>query len=182
MYNYDEMQEPKTTREIPPIVIRRSVALFAIRVILLELIFEVIYLTWRTLIHYLPFSLETVIALNGVSIIFFLLLVTVIQNIFLIYIVLRWVNDYYEIGPDEIAHVTGTLSRTRKSYPYRDIQSITVHQGFMGRLFKYGEINLYIPTLGHDLHFKEVSNPSRFVELLKGADPSLETGKFIFQR
>lgn len=176
------MRESKTTRETPPIIIRRSVALFAARVILLELVFEVIYLTWRTLIHYLPFSLETVVTLNGVSIIFFLILVTIIQNIFLVYIVLRWVNDYYEIGPDEIAHVTGTLSRTRKSYPYRDIQSITVHQSFLGRLFKYGEINLYIPTLGHDLHFKEVSHPSRFVELVKSANPILEGGKFIFQR
>jgi uncharacterized membrane protein YdbT with pleckstrin-like domain len=176
------MKKHKTTLKILPIVIRRSVALFTIKVILLELIFEIVYLTWRTVIHYLPFSLETIVTLNGVSIIFFLILITVIQNILLVYIALRWVNDYYEISPDEISHVTGIFSKTRKSYPYRDIQSITVHQGVMGRLFNYGEVNLYIPTLGHELHFREVSDPARFVELVKSTNPNLETGKYIFQR
>ena len=172
----------KNSVPFPLLPIRRSVALFALRVILLELIFEVIYLSWRTLIHYLPFSLDTVVTLNGISIIFFLILITVIQNIILVYIVLSWVNDFYEIGSKEITHVTGIFSKTRRSYPYRDIQSITVHQGFMGRLLNYGEINLYIPTLGHDLHFREVASPRRFVELVKEANPNLSGGKYIFRR
>lgn len=165
-----------------PITIRRSVALFVMRVILLELIFEVIYLTWRTIIHYLPIPLETVVTLNGVSLIIFLILVTLIQNIILIVIALNWVNDYYEIREDEVAHVKGIVSKTSKSYPYHDIQSITIHQGFIARLFKYGEISVYIPTLGHDLHFREVSNPEKFVELIKSINPKIERGKYIFRR
>ncbi len=169
-------------KELLPITIRRSVALFVARVILLELIFEVIYLTWRTIIHYLPIPLETVVTLNGVSLIIFLVLVTLIQNIVLIVIALNWVNDYYEIREDEVAHIKGIFSKTSKSYPYHDIQSITIHQGFIGRLLNYGEINLYIPTLGHDLHFNEVSSPERFVELVKSINPSIEKGKYIFRR
>lgn len=171
-----------TSKELPLIIVRRSVALFVIRVILLELIFEAIYLSWRTIIHYLPIPLETVVTLNGASIIVFLVLVTLIQNILLIIVALKWVNDYYEVGHDEVAHVKGIVSRTKQSYPFHDIQSITVHQGFLGRLLKYGEVNLYIPTLGHDLHFREVSNPERFVELVKNINPKVERRKYIFKR
>lgn len=176
------MANRKPLREIPPIVIRRSVVLFVIRVILLELLFEIIYLLWRGLIHFLPLPVETVITLNAASLVIFLILITVIQNIFLIGIVLNWVNDYYEIREDEIAHVHGTFSRTEKAYPYQDIQSITIHQGFFGRLCNYGSIGLYIPTLGHDLTFAEVSDPAKFVELVKSANPKVESGRYIFRR
>lgn len=171
----------KENKTLPPIVVRKSTALFIIRIIVLELIFEVIYLSWRGIIHFFPFSLETLITLNSLSLIFFLIFVTVIQNIFLIIISLRWVNDYYEIRPDEIAHITGIITKTDKSYPYRDIQSVTVHQRFFGRLFKYGSIHLYIPTLGHDLNFDEVSNPAKFAELIKRNIPKTE-GRYIFRR
>lgn len=72
--------------------------------------------------------------------------------------------------------------KQRKSYPYRDIQSITIHQGFFGKVFNYGSVNLYIPTLGHDLNFTEVSDPATFVELVKNADPKIESGSYIFRR
>lgn len=176
------MQESDIAKEVPPIVVRRSVTLFVLRVIFLELVFEVIYLSWRGLIHFLPFSFENIIVLNAISIVFFLVFVTIIQNIFLIFITLNWVNDYYEIRPDEIAHITGIFSKTQKTYPYRDIQSITIHQGFIGRLFNYGSVNLYIPALGQELYFNEVSSPEKFVELVKSADPKSAGGQYLFRR
>lgn len=176
------MTNQESIKEFPPIVIRKSVTLFVLRVIALELVFELIYLTWRSLVHFLPLSLEILITLNLISIVFFLILVTIIQNILLIYITLRWISDYYEIRSDEIAHVTGIASKTEKSYPYRDIQSITIHQGFFGRLLNYGNVQLYIPTLGHDLNFDEISSPDKFVELVKSANPNIEAGKYIFRR
>lgn len=164
------------------ITVRKSTALFVLRVILLELLFEFIYLSWRGIVHFLPFSFETIITINAISIIIFLLLVTVLQNIILVYIALTWVNDYYEVGNDEIIHVNGIISKTEKAYPYRDIQSITMHQGFLGRLLNYGSVILYIPTLGHDLNFNEISNPVKFIELIKNANPKNDSGRFIFKR
>lgn len=170
------------TTKLSSIVVRKSVFLFVLRVILLELLFEVIYLAWRALIHLLPFSLENIVTLNIVSIFFFLVLITVIQNILLIYITLKWVNEYYEIRPDEIAYITGILSKTQMAYPYRDIQSITIHQGFFGRMFNYGSVYLYIPTLGQELHFNEISDPGKFVEQIKHANPKIEGGQYLFRR
>ena len=163
-------------------IIKRSITLFVFRVILLELFFELIYLTWRTLVHFFPFSIETTISLNIVSIIFFIILITIIQNIILIYIALRWANNYYELKEDEVIQITGIISKTKKAYPVSDIQSITLQQGFMGRLFNYGNISFYIPTLGHDLNFNEVSDPQEFIELIKNAQPKDSTGKFVFKR
>jgi membrane protein YdbS with pleckstrin-like domain len=176
------MSNNNSHKILPSVVIRRSIALFIIRIILLELLFEIIYLTWRGVIHFLPFSLETTIVLNGISILLFLVFITLVQNLILIGMALRWVNDYYEIRSDELVHIKGILSKTESAYPYRDIQSITIHQGFFGRIFNYGDVSLYIPTLGHDLHFNEISDPNKFAELIKSANPSFEGGKFIFRR
>jgi uncharacterized membrane protein YdbT with pleckstrin-like domain len=174
------IQEP--IRELPPIVIKKSISLFVLRVITLELVFELIYLSWRGLIHLLPFSLENLVMVNALSIIFFLVLVTIIQNAVLIFITLNWINNYYEIRSDEIVHITGIFSKTEKAYPYRDIQAVTIHQGFFGRLFNYGSVQLYIPTLGYDLDFNEISSPAKFVELIKNVNPKIEGGKYIFRR
>lgn len=163
-------------------MIRKSVVLFVLRIIALELLFELVYISWRTGIHFLPFALETVITLNAVSIVLFLVFVTIVQNIILVFIAWKWVNDFYEIRPDEIVHVTGLISRTEKAYPYRDIQSITIHQGFLGRVFNYGSISLYIPTLGYELSFNEISSPQKFVELVKSANPKLEGERYLFKR
>jgi hypothetical protein len=181
VYNYDEMRVSKNT-ELPPIVIRKSVAVFTIRVIILELVFEIIYLTWRTLIHFLPFSLETIVTLNAASIVIFLILVTVIQNIFLVYIALHWVNDYYEFRTKDIAHFKGILGKTKQSYQYRDIQSITIQQSIWGRLFNYGNVIMYIPMLGQSIHFSEVPDPSKFVNFLKSLQPDTESPRVIMQR
>jgi uncharacterized membrane protein YdbT with pleckstrin-like domain len=168
--------------ELPPIVVRKSVAVFAIRVILLELVFEIIYLSWRTLIHYLPFSLETAVKLNAASIVIFFILVTVIQNILLIYITLLWVNDYYEFRTKDIAQFKGILGKTKQSYQYRDIQSITIQQSIWGRLFNYGNVILYIPMLGQNIHFSEVPDPKKFVSFLKSVQPETESPRVIMQR
>lgn len=182
MYNCDVMRDSNVTNEMRPIVIRRSVAVFIIRIILLELVFEIIYLSWRTLIHFLPTSLETTLTLNVASLIFFLILVTVIQNILLIIIALNWSRNYYEFRTKDIAQYKGILTNTKQSYEYRDIQSISVHQSILGRMFNYGSVTLYIPTLGHDVHFNEVSNPTGFVALLKSIKPDIEGARYILKR
>lgn len=176
------MRESTDTNEPPPILIRRSAALFVIRVIFLELVFEIIYLTWRTLINYLPFSLETLVTLNTASIIFFLIMVTGIQNILLIYIALNWTNDYYEFRANDIAHFKGIFEKTKQSYKYQDIQSITIKQSIFGRLLNYGDVILYIPTLGYDVQFNEVPDPKKFVDFLKSIQPGSEGARFIIRR
>jgi uncharacterized membrane protein YdbT with pleckstrin-like domain len=166
----------------PGIVIRKSVAVFVTKIILLDFIFEFVYLSWRSISHFLPLPSEALITLNIFSIIFFVIFISLIQTVLLVYISLKWVNEYYEIRKEDIAQVTGILSKTEKSYPYRDIQSVTIHQGILGRLFNYGSVHLYIPTLGYDLSFNEVTKPGEFVDQIKKANPNIKSGSYIFRR
>lgn len=172
-------QPDKNLREIRPIIIRKSIALLAIRIILLELLFEIIYLTWRSLIHFIPVSIETMVTLNMVSLIIFIVLVTIIQNVILIYIILSWSNYYYEFQENEIAHYSGILTKTKKSYRYQDIQSVTVKKSILGRLFNYGSITLFIPTQIKDIHFNEVSDPKSFAKLFKSSKSSIQGSRYI---
>lgn len=174
----DKIMNKKST-EIRPILIRKSIALLAIRVIFLELLFEILYLTWRSLIHFIPLSVETMVTPNIVSIIIFILLITIIQNIILIYIILSWSNNYYEFQENEIAHYSGILTKTKKSYLYQDIQSITVKKSILGRLFNYGSITLFIPTQIKDIYFNEVPDPKSFARLFKSDKSNIQGSRYI---
>ena len=176
------MQKLKNTDKFSNIVIRKSLGLFIFRVILLELFFEAIYLSWRLIIHLLPLPIESLITLNSISIALFLFFITIIQNILLINLALNWVNNYYEFREKDIAHHSGVLSKKKQSYQYQDIQSITINQEILGRILNYGSITLYIPTLDQDVEFNEVTDPKSFVSYLKEIKPVIEGARYIVKR
>lgn len=162
-------------------IIRRSFTLLILRIIAVELLLECIYVIWRLGIDYLPVDTAMKIGLHGLTTAVFMV-VTIMQIIFLIVTVSRWLNEYYELQEDEIIQWTGVLTKKGKSYPYTNIQSITVQQGWFGRLLKYGTVNLYVPALGHDLVFSEVPEPYAFIELVKQYMPKGNDSRFLFRR
>ncbi len=171
-------------KQTPPVVIRRSIPLLVVRIVLTELIFEFLYILWRFLIdiNILELEPETLLAIHTASLLLFFLLVTVVQTAIIVIIIIDWANRHYEIRADEIAFKRGIFSTQERTYPYSNIQSIRVEQSLLGKILKYGTVNIYIPTLGYDLHFTEVPKPQQFVEMVKSANPNVEGGKFLFRR
>ncbi len=167
------------------ITVRRSLFLLIVKIVITELIFEFTYIGWRLLIdlNILQFSQESLLIIHSFSIFIFFILITVVQTSIILFILLDWINRYYEIKPDEIVFKTGIISSQEKAYPYVNIQSIEVIQNFWGKLFNYGNVRIYIPTLGHDLFFTEVSKPNEFAELIKQMLPDKDkSGQFLFKR
>jgi uncharacterized membrane protein YdbT with pleckstrin-like domain len=174
-----------TEKGVKQITIRGSITLLILRVLFTELIFEFSYIIWRFLIDLNLFEVsnETQLVINSFSVILFLVLVTVIQTAIIIYIILDWANRYYEFNSDEIVFKSGVASKQERSYPYRDIQSVRLKQGILGRLLNFGTIEVFIPTLGYDLHFTEIPNPREFVKIIKDKAPGETKGeRFLFKR
>jgi uncharacterized membrane protein YdbT with pleckstrin-like domain len=171
-------------KHMQPVMVRRSLAVLVMRLLIAPLIFGVIYIFWRIFIDINLFRLpaDTLLAINSISIIIFFALIMVVQTAVVLIVVLDWVNRYYEIRSDELVVISGILTKKEVEYPYGNIQSITVVQGLVGRIFNYGSVRVYIPTLGHDLYFMEVPDPHRFVEMVKEFNPQMEGGKFLFRR
>lgn len=162
-------------------IIRKSFILLIFRIIVAELLLESIYVAWRIGIYMIPISPELQSTLNIWTTVLFVI-ITVIQLILLVVILLRWLNEYYELQRDEIIVWNGVLTRKGRSYPYTNIQSISVDQDILGRLFNYGTVMIYVPALGQELHFEEVPKPYEFIEIIKNNIPKAEGNNIIIRK
>ena len=173
----------KVEEDFQPII-RRSIILLIFRIVLTEILFGFPYILWRFFIdiNLLNVSDQTLLYINSFSVFIYFFLITIIQTSIIIYIFLNWVNNYYEIRSEEIIINTGIFTKQQMAYPFRDIQSIKLNQGILDRLFNYGTVSVYIPTLGYDLHFNEITSPQTFIKMIKDRSSNNKEEKYLFKR
>ncbi|MCB9817014.1 PH domain-containing protein [Candidatus Nomurabacteria bacterium] len=97
-------------------------------------------------------------------------------------LVAQWANEGYYIKENELVVRRGIIHKTEISYPYANMQSVSVQQGFFGRLFNFGLVTIFIPTLGKDILFNEISAPKKFAQILKDHIPYAESGQFLIRK
>ena len=145
----------------------------------MELLVELLYLTITTIIQLSAqqFGYE----LRLISPITQLLLIPV-QISVLVYILIKWNNETYEIHDNELIIRHGTFKRTEKAYPFRNMQSVIVRQSILERLVGAGTVYVFVPTLGTDLIFSEVPNPIQFSESIRKSIPNTQNSQFILRK
>lgn len=163
----------------PTIIVHRSSIYVAIRLVILEICLEAAYLVSRVGLEALGMSSGYDVRWFGPLIQFW---VFVFQLGLMIYVLARWSNDTYEIREHEIVVKSGLVPRRQVAYPFNNIQSISVKVSLLGQLAGAGEVSAFIPTLGHDVVFREVPNPHEFANSLKSALPYAEKGQFVIRR
>ena len=99
-----------------------------------------------------------------------------------VWLMMKWVNEGYLLLEDEVIVKSGIVSQQEKSYPYNNMQSVIVKQGFLGRWLNYGDVRVFIPTLGEELVFQEVPNPGIFAEKLKKSLKYPDKGQYIIRK
>ena len=164
-------------------VIRKSFPFLVARIILSELLLECIYVGYRVVVYFVNLQdLSMVNLLNNLGTLVFVA-VSVIQVTLLIYLVLSWLGETYELNVDQIEHKKGVFGKTSQSFLYTNIQQITTRQSFIERIFNTGSVNLFIPALGHDVIFTEVPSPDAFAELVRKKMPQgAGTSRILLQR
>lgn len=95
-----------------------------------------------------------------------LLILTTIEMFVIIYIVLKWANENYEIRENDIIHRRGIIKIKEDMYSMRNFTAISLIQTIPGRIFRYGNVKLYNPALNHSLTLLRISNPEKYNELL----------------
>lgn len=163
----------------PTVIYHRSPAYLALRIIVLEAAFEILYLMVR-------FGFETLGKNLGFATDWFgpvtQLIVFVLQILLLIYLLVRWSSDTFELRESEIVVRTGIAPRREVAYSYNNMQSITVTVSILGRILGAGQVSAYVPTLGSDIIFAEMSRPHDFAAALKQALPYSGKNQFIVKR
>lgn len=156
-------------------IVRRSPVALVIKIIIAEALVELTYAVISLGLTQFNESL-------GSSYSAARMLLTILFSAFsigvLTVLIAQWANEGYYLDDNELTVTQGILKKTSVAYPFANMQSVTVRQGIIGRLFNFGFVTIFIPTLGKEILFTEISSPGKFAEKLKSHIPYPEQGAF----
>lgn len=140
--------QPEKLRE----PIRESLILFIIKIASILIITDTIYAALNFVLlqafflnHQLPFSLH---AFAPYILTILHLVKTLLQVWGISSIVFQWVGNSYQITKRHLVHNIGIMNCTQKIYDLNIIRSISIQQSWIGKIFKYGTVNIEISASG----------------------------------
>lgn len=93
------------------------------------------------------------------------LLVFSAETAMVFFIFFRWYRESFEIRKDEIIHSRGVLYRHRIRIPLENIISVSHRQSPLGKLTKYGTIELSNNT-NKKIHLDNIPTPEEYVDII----------------
>lgn len=85
------------------------------------------------------------------------------------------VYDYYRykrnsitLGEKSVRLELGVFTKNSREIPYRNIQSVTVHQSITGRMYNYGHLIITTANDTDAIKFRYVANPQILREAMQG--------------
>src|SRR3989344_8373673 len=93
------------------------------------------------------------------------LLVFSAETVMVFFIFFRWYRESFEIRKDEIIHSRGVLYRHRITIPLENIISVSHRQSPLGKLTKYGTIELSNNT-NKKIHLDNIPTPEEYVDII----------------
>lgn len=160
--------------------IRQSIFFLLLKLVLLDAISGFISLVYFILVSN-KYTLEifnSTLSLYNLS---FFLIIIIFKIALGIYVVMKWVNEYYEIWPNLILHKSGFIFKNEEKHPLSHIRSIKVEQGFFGKIFGFGTITIYDWYLEKHTSLYLIHNPIKYYNIIESLIPRTEEEKQIFQ-
>lgn len=158
--------------------IRQSIAILLAKLIFLELIASVIFLIFHPVLF--SSQLSNVAPFIDIYSSRLFILAVFIKMILTIYIVLSWLNEYYEVTSKLVRHKKGILFVHKEQLALADIQSITLHQGLIGKLFNFGTLSLYDWKWRKHEYLYDIHNPTKYLDVIEELLPGIDEEKEIF--
>lgn len=93
------------------------------------------------------------------------------------YVVMEWLNEYYEITTDEVVHKKGIIFKKVEKYQFNNVRTISIAENFIGELLNFGTITLYDIRMKKYLDMYLVHNPRRYFKVMKAIKPNIEYKK-----
>jgi membrane protein YdbS with pleckstrin-like domain len=159
--------------------IRQSIFFLMLKLILLDLIALFVTVTYFSSAanKFLPEVINKLILSYDLP--FFLALVFLKFSL-TIYVVMRWITEYYEIWPHALMYSSGIIWRNQEKHPFSQMRSVKIEQGFLGKIFGFGTIYLYNWYLEKNTALYLIHNPVKYYHIIEGLIPKSENDREIF--
>lgn len=168
--NTQNVEKTNHERHYAPEPIRGSIAILAIRVLLILFLLDGLYgfaFYTFTLGIILPFDLH-----HHLSVVFFLLQIVknFVQTALFLNVGLTWANNIYYLTERHIIKRSGIFTTSEEIYQYSNIRSVMINQSFIGKLLNYGDIYLKTSASGGyqgDIVISGIENPKKYKSILE---------------
>lgn len=160
------------------ITIRQSIFFLHLRLVALEIIagLGLIILLMMSFSHELPTEIgQRIIELN-IPVFIFLVF---IKLGFMIFIIVSWLNEYYEITPKEVIFKKGMLFKKEQKHLLKHIGKIEIEQGIFGRIFNFGTVKLFNWTTEKYIYLYLIHNPIKYQHILESITPEADFGRDV---
>lgn len=149
-----------------PVIIRRSAFFLLLELLGLEILVLTVFLLLRAPLHFFQVDFIDSVSVYFVYTILFLSL-SLFKVVLLFSVILKWMNNYYEITPGELIHRKGIFHTQSTTFSLRNIELQEVNQGFLGKIFKYGTIEIYNPLLKQRFSLVNVPFPHQQLKTIQ---------------
>lgn len=168
------MQDTKIT--LTHLNIRQSIVILLFKLITLDILVGIVIAGFYFVLIqgevYLQFAVKNAwlfLAAMGIT--------GLIKVIISIYVVLLWLNEYYEITPDSVIHKKGIIVKKTEKYNLEKIRALKIQDTFLGEMCNFATLSLYDVRLNKYLDLYLIHNPDRYAKILQTLKPDLEFKK-----
>lgn len=161
--------------------IRLSISLLLFKLIAIELFAATVFLFWQMGIYTFIHDLQTFHSVIGLGMPLFVVLV-IMKTFVTVFVILQWLNEYYEISADLIKYRRGILFRKEDNYPTEDVHFIEVNQRLLGRFFNFGTITLMNVRRVILVEMYLIHNPLRYAHVIEEIVPHIIERKKVIRK
>lgn len=153
--------------------IRQSIAILIAKLTTIDIVLALIVIGFYYLIVQSN-SLVNDITLASNIFLGFFILIGIFKIIIGCYVVLLWLNEYYEITPEHVIHRKGIIFKTQEQYQIDHVRRISVQDSFIGELLNFATITLYDIRLNKYLDMYLIHNARRYAKVFQQLRPHIE--------
>lgn len=170
----------KNVLEVTHVNIRTSIVFVVLKLIVLDILATFFALGFFWIISSGNLTDQTNSFLISNSYFYFLIL-AIVKLIFTLYVIIQWLNEYYEITPNQIIYRRGIVWRKVDVYDYAHIRSIGIQQSFFGRILNYGSLSIFDRGVYKYYFLNFIHNPHRYFKMLQSLCPDADIEKEVFR-
>jgi len=164
--------------------VRKSIIFLITKLVALDILVTFVVLIFFSPLL-VPLSMEIKTQIISYNILYFGLLLFG-KILLTLFIVLEWLNEYYEITPTKIFYRRGIIWRKEDTYNLfwdksTRITSIGIQQDFLGRIFNYGTLFFYDRGVYKYYYLHYIHNPLRYLEILHHLLPDADIEKELIR-
>ncbi len=167
---------PAQEIHVSHVTIRQSISFLLLRLILLEVV-SILGLILSLLFFFNPGVQNQ---LGGwilyVNIPYFVGIV-LLKTFVMLFIILQWLEEYYEINPKYVIHKKGFIFRKEEKYLLTHLGKVKLEQGVLGRIFNYGNVKIFNWALEKDVTLYLIHNPTKAMRILEELLPESDEEK-----